>query len=615
MNNPASPQPPSRVNNLSVAFIIKRLLLFICLLAVCSENPVRAQDGQPRETVEARNDSARDGVITGRVVSEDGRPLADVSISIYPASARGAVMAQTSSTDTEGRFRVAGLSPGVYFLQAALAGYALPQAGLIDGSETIYYRPGDSANITLMKGGVITGTVKDANGEPVVAIAVRALRVRDASGRSLSRSLGYAQFRMTDDRGIYRIYGLQPGTYLVTTGGTGGFFGSINAYEGDAPTYYPSSTRDTAAEVTVRGGEEVTSIDIRYRGERGHTVSGQITGSIDSGTRAGVSIVLKQAFTAGVEATTFAPPGGKQGFAFNGVADGEYEVIAQQGLAGESTASIPRRVTVKGADVTGLELTLAPLASISGRFILEPLQKENCADKSGAKLVETLITARRDEKGQPKEAAPIPFFSASAGVPDAQGDFLIRNLMAGSYRLATRLPSDVWYMRSIVLPGTPAQRPPGAKAAPAETKAAPVLPLLTLKTSEKLAGVTIQIGQDGANLSGRVVAASEEALLPANLKIYLVPAERERAEDVLRYDEAMLGSDGSFALKNLAPGRYWLIARPAPDESTELAQRPLAWNTIERAKLRREAEAVNTTIELKPCQRTSDYSLRYAPAK
>ena len=31
----------------------------------------------------------------------------------------------------------------------------------------------------------------------------------------------------------------------------------------DAPTYYPSATRDTAAEVSLRGGEESSGIDIR----------------------------------------------------------------------------------------------------------------------------------------------------------------------------------------------------------------------------------------------------------------------------------------------------------------------------------------------------------------
>jgi hypothetical protein len=104
--------------------------------------------------------------------------------------------------------------------------------------------------------------------------------------------------------------------------------------------------------------------------------------------------------------------------------------------------------------------------------------------------------------------------------------------------------------------------------------------------------------------------------LPANLKIYLVPTERERADDVLRYSEASIESDGAFTLANLAPGRYFIIIRPAPEnDPLERTPRPLAWDTTARAKLRREAEAANTPIELKTCQRISDQVLRYAPSQ
>jgi hypothetical protein len=55
-----------------------------------------------------------------------------------------------------------------------------------------------------------------------------------------------------------------------------------------------------------------------------------------------------------------------------------------------------------------------------------------------------------------------------------------------------------------------------------------------------------------------------------------------------------------------------LLARPIPDsEPNDKPARPAAWDAAERAKLRREAEAAKVVIELKPCQRLSDYVLRY----
>jgi protocatechuate 3,4-dioxygenase beta subunit len=629
MNSLTAPFSSSFLNNLYAAIAVKRTLLLLCLL-IFAASGARAQEvvaSQPSETKEARAATSGAGPITGQVVSEDGRPLPDAAVYFNKVYSRVASSPLTATTDSEGRFRSSNLDAGLYMVNATLAGFTLPELPT-EVTEFKYYRPGDFVNITLIKGGVITGTVRDANGEAVVAVTVRATRMRDAAGRSAAnRFSGFLPERQTDDRGIYRIYGLPPGAYVVSAGGSQRGFGSVNAYEGDAPTFFPSSTRDTAAEVPVRAGEEATGVDIRYRGEHGHTISGTVTGFLDAGPNAGVPILLRHTSGGGFEGTTFVIAGPKPGFSFSGVSDGEYEVMAQQwgGANDSSAASIPRRVIVKGADVTGIELTLAPLASIAGRVTLEAAPKETCgAENRPAALLETAVNARRDEKSQPKDASNTPFFSASGDIPDEKGEFVIRNLMPGGYRISVRLTSDAWYVRSIVLPKASAAPQTTAPAKAAQTKSALVpaatsASLVTLRAGERATNLAIQIAQDAAGLRGRVTNAAEGtegASLPANLKVYLVPQERERAEDVLRYSEVSVGSDGTFAIMNLAPGRYWLIARPAPEsESPERPGRPLSWDADTRAKLRREAEAANTTIELQPCQRVGDYVLRFPTTK
>jgi hypothetical protein len=88
----------------------------------------------------------------------------------------------------------------------------------------------------------------------------------------------------------------------------------------------------------------------------------------------------------------------------------------------------------------------------------------------------------------------------------------------------------------------------------------------------------------------------------------------QTADDLLRYAEAAVQSDGAFALTNVAPGRYWLIAREVSEvEAKERSPRRLSWTLSSRATLRREAEASNILLDLKPCQRVVDYELRYAP--
>lgn len=591
----------------------KRLLLILCML-VLSDVSVRAQALQ-NDANELPTASPRTGKITGRVVAEDGRPLSEVVVFFYRSHSPASGPAQSATTDGDGQFQISNLTPGLYAVSASLAGFVSTQDPATEVGEPKYYRLGDSVSLTLVKGGVITGTVRQANGEPVVAVPIRAMRVRDANGRSLARVGTFPQTRVTDDRGIYRLYGLPLGTYLVTAGGNMGFSGMYNAYEGDAPTYFPSSTRDTAAEVTVRSGEEATGIDIRYRSDRGHVVSGTVAGPAAVSGRDGTNVTLAQASSGAIESTSYIQPGSKAGFSFNSVADGEYELIAQQGIGTQGSVSAPRKITVKGSDVTGIELPLVSLGSISGSVFLEAAPKDTCNDKRGGTFLETLIAARRDERTASKQAARMPFFYGNGSVPNDQGKFTIHNLQAGSYRLTVRVPNDMWYVRSVAVPGPPSVGGASAQSKPAEIKAAAARPILTLKTSEKVSDVTINIAQDAATLRGRVQSGDESAGLPANLRVYLVPTERERHEDTFRYSEATLGNDGTFAIPNIAPGQYFIIARVAPeDDPGERYPSPLTWNPDARAKLRRDAEAGNTAVEFKPCQRVDDYSLRFGMA-
>jgi hypothetical protein len=441
------------------------------------------------------------------------------------------------------------------------------------------------------------------------------VRVRDAQGRRIFMENAYSGMpRMTDDRGIYRIYGLQPGAYMIVVGGGNPYyFGMANLYDVDSPTYYPSSTRDTAVEVSVRAGEEATGVDIRYRGERGHTISGQVSGLVNPTGRFGIGVILMRAGTGVFEAQTFVSDvGGKRAFSLNGVPDGDYELITQGYFdKGDSMASPPRRVTVRGADVTGVQLQLAPLASIAGRITLEPLQKDEECAKTNAQvaMLQTLVTARREDQDKERlQAAP---FSSSGNVASEQGEFLIRNLSGGLFRLTVRPPGEDWYVRSVSLPLT--ARPPTAQAKPSEAKATPAAPgTVATKMGERTSGININLAQGAATLRGRVVSQAEGAAIPANLRAHLVPAERERADDILRYAETSLNADGSFTFTNLAPGRYWVTLRPAPQSDFLQPPRMLAWDEEGRKALRREAEAANNAVELKLCQQLKDYSLSYA---
>ena len=113
----------------------------------------------------------------------------------------------------------------------------------------------------MPRGSVVSGTVSDELGNPMPGIMVRLMRFQYAQG---VRELVPAGGGQTDDRGIYRIWGLDPGEYYVSAvspnfngggpiplmpGGRGGPFGrggpppdvrpSQEIDVGYAPTYYP----------------------------------------------------------------------------------------------------------------------------------------------------------------------------------------------------------------------------------------------------------------------------------------------------------------------------------------------------------------------------------------
>lgn len=552
--------------------------------------------------------------LTGRVVGEGGEPLAGVTVyAVTRAQSNGPRAPNTVTTDEGGNFVFPALDPGLYTVGTNLPGY-VAESDPLTGRATSIYRPGEQALVRLVKGGVITGSVLDQQGQPLVALSVRAMRVRDLDGRAPQGGFPFAGEDRTDDRGVYRIYGLQPGAYVVYSAGfTGAGFASPGAFGGDVPTFYPSGTRDTAAEVAVRAAQETAGIDIRYREEQGRRVTGTVEFPAGFPSEFGTGVSLTYAGTtlpAGSVGVGIGSP--DRSFSFEGVADGDYDLQAQGGgREGMTAASAPQRVSVRGADVTGLRVTLAPLASVSGSVRVEPASEaeragEPCkAVRATGLPQETLITVIPD---RPRVAAatvrPVSrLLTPREAAPDESGDFSLRSLEAARYRLSFRLFDESLYVRAVQLPGA------GANAAGVARD------VFELKPGQQLSGVAVRLAEGAAGFGGRVaMAEGASSQTPPPTRVHLVPQERERAEDVPRYYEAAVSPDGAFSFKGLAPGRYFLLAR-AEAESPDAPHRPAAFDAETRAHLRREAEAAGVTVELQPCQRTSDYALKYPVSK
>lgn len=625
--------------------LLKIFALVLLALLASEARPARAQGGAPTETrAERASDASREKGATrddlsGRVVGEGGEPFSGVSVWLVSVSSGSSSprIQSTTVTDDDGGFVFKDLAPGIYRIAANESGHVSNYDR--QGARLVrIYRPGDFASIQLVKGGVITGTVTDASGEPVVAMGVSAYRVRDLDGApavSLGGGMLPAPEAQTDDRGVYRFYGLPPGIYVVAANGAPSLpWGvSLPTFGGETQTFHPSSTRDTAAEITVRAGQEASGIDVQYRGDPGHRITGTVETNASGTDTSTLFVRLDDATTGMHMATVVAAHGtGARAFSFEGVADGDYDVRASRfNPDGTLNASPVRRVTVRAADATGIRLSLAPLASISGSLIIERLAPEASPEacrQRGARVFpqEVLIYARPVEG--PNRARPRATERAET-TPDESGAFKLVNIEAGRYRIETDLRDERLYPTAIQMPQQPAAARTGAgvarganrtppRATPANAPASAAT-TLDIRDGHHSTGLTIRFKEGAALLSGHVVPSQQHEALPpvaSSVRLYLVPVERERADDPLRYAATAPSPDLSFTFKNLAPGRYHLLAREAASATAAANDERHSLHDAEfRAALRRDAEAAGVTLELQPCQRLNGFTLRFPHAR
>jgi hypothetical protein len=555
--------------------------------------------------------NAQTGEITGRVVTEDGTGAPNVRVFLSPVGPgrRAAPNNQPENvtTDGDGNFKFTGLAPIQYSVVVANGkGYINPPVPASERTARRTYRPGEHVTFTLVKGGVITGRVTTSTGEPMIGAQVSAAMVRDFEGNpSRDIVITNGRPRATDDRGVYRIYGLAPGTYVVfTRANMVGYL--ISPYDGYAPTYHPSAPREAATEITITSGAEVAGVDIRYRGERGYTVSGTVTGPALETPNPGTSVALYNASTGFQAGTAYIRPGDSQnGFAILGLTDGEYEIIARRITESESFTSPPRRITVKGGDIGGIELKLSPPAMISGRIV--EAAPRVCDGDRKSQLDDITVSARRATNAAVGLFFLRPYQYYADPLND-KGEFTIYRLEPDSYFILARLPDENQYVKSITAPAATAGRASLRRVAGYDAGRKG----LTLKSGDRMTDLTLTIADGAASLRGKVASENDGSRLPSRMRVYLVPAETAAADDLLRYGEAAVDKDNAFEFKNMAPGKYRLLVRAVPTgQPIDGPPPPAAWNANERAKLRKEAEAMKIEVDLKPCRRVSDQVVKY----
>src|SRR5262249_23039587 len=155
----------------------------------------------------------------------------------------------------------------------------------------------------------------------------------DENRNRIQSSIVYNQFDfMTDDRGVYRVYGLEPGRYLISagrdlkSGGSGGGGPNLNY----PLTYYPGVSEEARAEgVEVAAGAEATSIDITLGksvtgyGARGRVVNSD-TGQPMPNVVVGYNGIRPDGAPVGMAVNANAQTDSRGEFRLNGIVPGQY---------------------------------------------------------------------------------------------------------------------------------------------------------------------------------------------------------------------------------------------------------------------------------------------------
>jgi hypothetical protein len=383
----------------------------------------------------AQND-VRPATIEGVAKNQKtGEPLADVRVTLtqeFPTVVGAAPAAKSATTDTDGKFVITGIAPGRYNVAAARTLFFRPRrnTGALTVSLTADQKL-SNLQILMMQTGVIAGRIVDENREPVRSVRVEALRSEYRDG---VRNWVVANQNTTDDRGEYRVFNLQPGTYYVRA--TQSNIGAANA-----PVYYPGvPDSQDASPVQVDAGGELGAIDIALRRTSEYSVKFKV-GGVPAG--AVLNFTVQKRSTKIVENVASRPdlqPDGS--YLISRLPPGAYEVFVQIATPPQVQ---PRVVTHAGKFPVNIGRSDEDLGTVAIRATVPVSGKIVATETLPSTFDVKRLTLTFRPLDMPATAGmSIRGNSNPPGFND-DGSFTVPNLAAARYQITlTGLPNDTY---------------------------------------------------------------------------------------------------------------------------------------------------------------------------
>lgn len=495
-----------------------------------------ASAAQPPRNQSYRS-TAEPAVIHGRVTAADtGAPLTLAQVLLLPNAGGDRTSA---ATDATGRYELV-VPPGPYRVVASKAGYLAPNAarrGLVRGvlgGFNVAAGAGETLQVDfeLQRGGVLTGTLYDPFGDPAVNVGVSVLRYLFASGRwQLSPAGSVGPAATSDDRGVFRIFGLAPGTYYVQASPNAWRARGQRGVRAYAPTFYPGVVELGAAQpIEVAAGEEVTGFDFALTTILTATVSGHVVGPYGRPVTDVPSVSLvRTSGRRGSHGSGRLEADGR--FVVNGVAPGRYVAYASETGAPGQTRFATAEVVVTGGDVDGVRLELGSGASARGRIVFD----SDTPPPFTPDEVQPFTMPRGDD------IVPV-----GRGIGHVNDDwtFEIRGMAGAQLVRLSGLP-DEWSLRAVGLAGRDITDTP-----------------IVFPDHMPTTGVQMVLTDRTTTLNGRAVDADGRPTTDYTVLIF--PEEPDLRVFPSRFVRtARPDQDGAFSVSGLPPSQYLAFAAPA----------------------------------------------------
>jgi protocatechuate 3,4-dioxygenase beta subunit len=413
----------------------------------------------------------RGGAISGRLVDEFGDPVADALVSAMRSAWSGGrrrlqPTGRTAQTNDLGQFRIYGLSPGDYYVNATFrsgdmaameiamsavtgAGAGGPTGSNPNSGYAPTYFPGtpngsEAQKISLAVGqeaqntdfallpvklAKISGTVISSEGKPVEGSMVNAVP-RNSDGAPMMMMSGSAR---SDKNGNFTISNVSPGEYtlqtrvfqIMTSGGGDNMM--FTARVGIGPD---GSEGETGSLPLTVSGQDLSGVVVVT--SKPATATGQLTfeGAAKPSTLTNIRVTATPLDMDG-PMISFAGPGTVK-------ADGTFELKGLSGTRLVRAPSLPpgwmlKAVRVNGNDVTDTGIDFKPGEAVSGVEVVltSKLTEVNGTVKAGSEQAKDYTLVVFADEPQ-KWSLPNTRYVAGTR-PDQQGRFQIKNLPAGGY--------------------------------------------------------------------------------------------------------------------------------------------------------------------------------------